>query len=232
MWYCPESRDGARLWVPRQHAELTRVLRDDVEIVHGGPLRNAQWMIDDYLGRKAEECVIIAPMAALEHVIKNWPSGVRKPLWPQTEPTESPSDFYVRGQWHRFVEFQRWVALGLHTVDPRPQTRRRPARVAIVGMDETKIERSRAMLLDLYGSVEINTDLTYIVDGRKLRAALQPLPVDDLLLTAPFPIFRDLLQGNSGRNARRWLPLKAEGPESTLVLLRVTGSLEKRELFG
>lgn len=176
---------------PRQVEGLKSIFGEDTIVEHRGSPNNAQLLREDFEGSGAKDCVIVGPLAYLEHVLKE---GIQ-PLWSQMEACR-PDDPAVEiklpdGRCFKFIEFRRLLNLHVKYAEILEALRHtRPAVVAWLSR-HTPVQSSQEELKRLYGH-----DVRIRVDGVPFRNANEVLArtrnTHDVALVAPLSILDDL----------------------------------------
>lgn len=196
---------------------MIRLFGPDTMVEHRGEARNGEHVARDFARSGATECVIVAPLAVLEHVLKE---GIR-PLW--SEMTECKTDdpqVDVRlpdGRCFRFVGFKRLTALELEYESKlEPLGSERPAVVAWLSQHAPRTE-SLQDLRRLYGDdVEIRQDSRPLKDGKDAIARIRSMQAVDTVLVAPLSIFDALCKQGIH-------PIQSKLERGRVVLRRVLG---------
>ncbi len=177
----------------RQEAELKRLFGDDTELEHRGSPRNGEQLARDFQHSGADECVIVAPLAVLEHVTSQ---GIR-PLWSdmaECDESHPEKDVHLPdGRCFRFVEFRRLTTVELEYADKlEPFGKERPAKIAWLSRHEPR-EESLRELGGLYGiPTDLYKDSKPFRNAEEIIACIKAVGATDTVLVAPLSVFDTL----------------------------------------
>jgi hypothetical protein len=211
---------------PRQEAELRRLFGDTCVTDFRGQLRNAAYAVADFRVSGADDLVVIAPLAVLDHLLHE---GLR-PLWAEAAEcaaSHPEREWAVKGKHFRFVGFRRLAGVELTTEVAKPLPARRPATVAWLSRHAVLPGQFDA-LRRLYGSdVRVRQHAAELRDAREAMEVVRRLGGDDVLLVGPLSL-HDALAKLAGVG-----PLRAimEG-DRFVEFRRVTGLKLQFEAVG
>lgn len=200
-WYGPEAPDGnPSRPTPRQLAALqSRFGVAPSDIDPRGQLRNAAAGVADFRRSGADDLVVIAPLAVLDHVLRE---GVR-PIWSGAEVVDRShpeAEWEVKGRWFRFTEFKRLTGLELKTEPAQPLRAKRPAVVAWLTR-HTCDAAQRTALQALYGpGVVVKPHAGELGNARGTMGIIAGMNADDVVIVAPLSLIDELtkLAGGTG----------------------------------
>lgn len=209
-WYGPSRPSN------RQNQELKRLFGAEVEVDFRGPLRDIPGAVDHFHRSEAQECVIVAPLAVLEHVLK---AGLN-PLWAETEPASqrhSEAEWQVRGQWFHFVRFRRLTALELEYAPNLEPIQVPEGRVRVGWFTQhTRTDEAVQALQQLYCNPRLELFSPELRDAEHVVEVMKNRRVSDLVLVAPLSIFDALTKKDIH-------PIQPQLVEGQVVLRRVMG---------
>lgn len=187
------------LWISQhppleiQKRELKNLFGAETEIVHRS-WRNAQRIASRFRADNYTDIVCVVPLATLDHICRQ---GVN-PLWAQMseEPVggREPDLSLPDGREFWFDSFKRVREVGLE--EEPEKAKRNDKQYRILRMTQHRPSQSEIdELKRIFGSeVQVDTDQHEFEDAQEVRERFQASGADELVLVAPYSVYKDLCQ--------------------------------------